>query len=216
MKAVIFDMDGVVSDTETIYSETTSAFLKEKGIAISPNDLTKKFAGTGYPNTFAHLFKAYGVTDDVMEAAEEAVVRAEKAFHERTLQAIPGVVPLMKALHKQKIPMAIASGSKLRTINYILGKLKIKKNFEILTSAYEVEHGKPAPDVFLLAAKRLGVKPEACVVIEDGPAGVKGAKKAGMKTIGLVIYGNEKEFPADLIVNSLEEVTVEKMMQLWK
>jgi len=92
--------------------------------------------------------------------------------------------------------------------------LKIRSKFDAIASTEEVGKGKPAPDVFLLAAKRIGVSPEDCVVIEDGLAGMIGAKRAGMKCIALVPEGSNADYPVDIIVHSLKDLTIEKIKKL--
>jgi HAD superfamily hydrolase (TIGR01509 family) len=110
-------------------------------------------------------------------------------------------------LHGKK-PLAVASASELATIDLILGKLSLRDRFDAIASTEEVSRGKPAPDVFLLAAKRLGVAPEHCIVIEDAISGMTGAKAAGMRVIAL--WNHEpRELPADLVAKDLRDVPSE-------
>ena len=120
---------------------------------------------------------------------------------------IPGTLACIKQLHS-RIPLAVASASRLPVIDLVLSTLKIKDKFTALTSSREVKNGKPAPDVFLLAAQRLNASPSTCVVVEDGISGMLGARAAGMRCIALVSDDNT-DYPADLIVRDLREVQLE-------
>jgi HAD superfamily hydrolase (TIGR01509 family) len=122
------------------------------------------------------------------------------------ITAIPHAIALIKQLKGEGYKLAVASASTTAFIIYVLGSLEIRKYFDAITSADEVIHGKPAPDIFLLAAKKLGVEPQNATVIEDGRSDMVGAKKAGMKCIGLVKNSSDY-YPADILVTSLKKVT---------
>ncbi len=120
---------------------------------------------------------------------------------EGEITPIPGVVELIHKLKEDGFKLAVASASIRPFIKRVLTELNIKQEFDVITSTQDVKRGKPEPDVFLLAAEKLGVKPEHCTVIEDGISRMIAAKKAGMKCIGLIHH--KGEYPADIQVDSL-------------
>ena len=214
--AVIFDMDGVVSDTQKFHAEAESEMLKDYHITMSPAEITKRFAGVADERMFKEIFDEHGVTthppiDNIV--FQKWDIMATIAYGRIT--PIPHALELIKTLRANDFKLAIASASTKVFINEVLGELKITDDFDTLVSAQEVERGKPAPDIFLLAAKRLGVTPEESVVIEDGRSGMIGAAAAGIKCIGL-IGENDKpdEYPATQCVTSLSQVSINFLHKL--
>lgn len=211
MKAVIFDMDGVISDTQHVHARIEKEILARYGISMSEEEITKRFAGTPVTHLFHTLFEEHGILDVDIEALcrekRQAVMDATSEIIE-----IPGAAKLIESLHHAGARIAVASGSNHTYIGIVLATLRLSDFFEVITSNYDVPHPKPAPDIFLLAAQKLGVEPADCVVIEDGISGMKGAKAAGMKCIALV--KDDDEYPADLVVKSFAEVSVEKINEL--
>ncbi len=213
IKAVIFDMDGVVSDTQSFHGEIESMLLKEYGIAMKPEEISAVYAGVPDEKMFAEIFEKHGVTEystpDILYKKWELMEKVTKG----RLTAIPYAIALIKELKNNRFKLAIASASTKDFIDEVMDALNIRKYFDTLVSSYEVTHGKPAPDIFLLAAKRLGVRPEEAIVIEDGRSGMIGATAANMKSIGLVadIKG---DYPATKIVSSLKHVSIAMIQKL--
>lgn len=207
MKAVIFDMDGVVSDTQGFQSEAESKLLEKFGIHISPDEITAKYAGVSDREWLKLMFDQAGQTVDIDKIVKE---KREMVFEIATghIQPIEGSQTLLNMLKEKGFPLAIASASAKPFINLVIKELGLENVFEVLVSADETAKGKPAPDIFLLAAEKLGVRPQDCVVIEDGIKGMEAAKNAGMKCLGLVKDKNG-DYPADILVNSLAEVTLD-------
>jgi len=213
VRAVIFDMDGVISDTQSIYSQIDSDLLAAEGIDIDPADVTARFAGVKSALMFQTILWENGKGGDFNAMADEKRQRYKEIL-ERGVRSIPGSLELIDSLKSSGFQIAVGSASQLPLIDFILDSLKIRSKFDAIASTEEVGKGKPAPDVFLLAAKRIGVSPEDCVVIEDGLAGMIGAKRAGMKCIALVPEGSNADYPVDIIVHSLKDLTIEKIKKL--
>lgn len=202
MKAVIFDMDGVISDTQSLAAEVESEVLKSHGIDLGPEQVTREYAGTKHSVMFKKEFAKHGVSASVDEAVD---MTWKKIFSSQDrIREIPGSTGLIRRLHGEGYTLAVASGSRMEYIRTVLGKLGVTAYFKALVSGYEVENPKPAPDVFLLAAERIGAEPRDCVVIEDGFNGMQAAKAAGMRCIGLV--QDNGSYPADVTVRRLSEV----------
>lgn len=211
--AVIFDMDGVLSDTQQLHAELESAVLVDYGLALSPEEITKKYAGVSSSIMFAEIFSKAGVSADPVEAAQKKWFALGKEI-KKGFGPVAGAPELLQRLKESGLLLGVASASPLDFVELVLGTLDMRKYFQAVTSTREVAYGKPAPDVFLLAAKRLGVAPEECVVIEDAISGMLGARSAGMKCIGLVEDVTHEEYPADWLVRSLHEVTTDRIKSL--
>ncbi len=212
-RAVIFDMDGVISDTQKFHSTVESLILKDLNILIKPKEISQKYAGVTDERMFAELLKKHGINVEVVKDIVLKKWALMQEFATGKIKPIPHAVPLIRTLKEAHFKLAIASASTMSFINEVVIDLHISRYFDAIVSAQEVKHGKPAPDVFLLAAQRLGVKPEAVVVIEDGRSGMMGATAAHMKSIGLVSNIAE-DYPATKLVSSLNEITVEMIHQL--
>lgn len=183
MKAVIFDMDGVLVDSEPLYEQHLQAFLVKLGVS-QPELLEVNLKGVSSRDTSKLLIETFRLEYEI----EEFITISRKAYLEHLnsleeLPAIPGVTQFVKYLHKSGYSLALASSASARRIDLFLTKLGLKRYFPVIACGDDVERSKPAPDIFLLAAKKLGVKPQDCVVVEDARNGVQAAKAAGMKCI---------------------------------
>ena len=211
IKAIIFDLDGVLSDTQHLHTKVEKKILAEHGISISEKELTRLYAGTKDGTGIRKEFEKRGLPFDLQSLLREKYKRmlTEKS----TIAPVPGVIVLVDTLHKT-YPLAVASGSAIGFIKLVLRKLTIARKFTVLVSANEVAEGKPDPAIFLLAAKKLGVDPKECLVIEDAPNGVAAAKKAGMKCIAITTTHAEEDLKkADKIIHSFDEFTIAMLEQ---
>lgn len=202
--AVIFDMDGVISDTQKFHETVELKLLRKHGMNITHEEI-ESYTGFSDKEFFEDLSKKYSTPLDVNAIIKEKWdMMMELA---RTgVDPIPGALKLINELKNHGLRLGIASASPTEFIELVLNELGVENIFYAVTSSHEVERGKPEPDIFLLTAKKLGVHPEKCVVIEDGINGMVAAKRAGMKCIALVKDKN-KDYHADLIVESLDEVS---------
>jgi beta-phosphoglucomutase family hydrolase len=204
IKAVIFDMDGVISDTQPLHSKVEEALLREYGVRLPASEITARFAGYSDKQFYEEVFAEHGVTNVNPADAIREVWERKFAAAKGNVKPIPGVENLVRSLKKRGMKLAVASASVPEFIRLVLSELGLEECFDAVTSSVEVEKGKPAPDIFLLAAKKLGVPPKECVVIEDGRNGMVAAKKAGMKCIGLV--EKDGDYPADLLIRNFSEL----------
>lgn len=202
ISAIIFDMDGVISDTQVLHSKVESELLGRCGVNISPEEITKKYSGVKTADFFFDLLKDKNI--DIALLLEEKWEKMISSAQEN-VPAIAGSIDLINELSKNNFPLAVASASRMEFVKLVLHKLGVADKFSEVVSADEVKHGKPAPDIFLLAAERLNKNPVECLVIEDGINGMEAAKRAGMKCIGFVEDLNRK-YPTDILVTKLNEV----------
>ncbi|NLU68855.1 HAD family phosphatase [Streptomyces sp. HNM0574] len=182
--AVIFDLDGTLVDSEPNYYEAGRHVLAAHGHpGFTWADHTR-FIGIGTRETLATLRAEYGIeapVEQLLAEKNEAYLRLAR----ESTEAFPGMRKLVERLHASGHSMAVASGSSRAAIEAVLAGTGLDGLLTLHVSAEEVAHGKPEPDVFLEAARRLGVTPDRCVVVEDAPPGADAAHRAGMRCIAV-------------------------------
>lgn len=182
VKALIWDLDGVLVDSEPLLYEAERRMLADYGADLTP-DAKTPFIGMGGLEVIQALMDLFDID------ADPATLGQAKMRHYLDLaETVPGFEPtieLARAIHADGIPMAIASGSTPEGIDAALRAIGLTEVFTEKVSTKHVARGKPAPDVFLLAAERLGVAPANCVVVEDSVHGVEAAHSAGMRCIAI-------------------------------
>lgn len=216
LKAVIFDMDGVIIDSEPFYLDIGMKLYKKLNINMTEEE-HKAFIGVSNKNMWNIIKNKYGLKETVSELVEIHNKANIEYLEEKIEGPIPGVVEILDSLKENGIMVALASSSSMEIIKMVLGKLKLNKYFQAIESGENLEKSKPAPDIFLNAAKMLKVEPESCTVIEDSFHGVAAAKAAGMKCIGFQNpnSGNQNLESADLIVSSLKNVNLNLIKKLY-
>jgi beta-phosphoglucomutase-like phosphatase (HAD superfamily) len=184
--AVIFDLDGCLVDSEPLVIAAIADEVRKMGIAdVSDNDIGARFLGVSMRDICEQLAQSGAVvsTDDFVDRVEAELFKV----YRKKLRRIEGALEMLKALVDADFAIAIATGGSIRRMNETLERSELYCWFaNVAFSADQVENGKPAPDLFLLAAQQLGVAAKDCVVLEDSPHGVKGAIAAGMQVIGFV------------------------------
>jgi HAD superfamily hydrolase (TIGR01509 family) len=183
IEAVIFDMDGVLIDSEPIHTEATRAMLADLGIEYVP-DPDENFFGCTDWDVFHALRARYGLADDEGRLSAAWVARSVKLLS-RPLVPMRGVPDVLHTLRRSGIRLALASSSAPPIIAATLSGLGLSSVFEITVSGHDVERGKPAPDIFLEAARRLEVRPEALLIVEDSFNGLSAAVAAGIRCVAV-------------------------------
>jgi len=180
--AVIFDMDGLMLDTERL----TIPLWIEAGIIFEYNiteDVLHRTIGISSEKARKVLFDEFGAEFPYDKICNEFRLLVRKEIEKNGVPKKPGLDYLLDRLSAAKIPMGVATSSRKATALEMLGKAGILDRFTSITSGDEVVNGKPAPDIFLLAAEKLGQPPSACVGFEDSPAGLRGLYDAGIRSI---------------------------------
>lgn len=214
--AVIWDFDGTIVNTEYIHAKTEVKTLKKYGINISSKEIVERFAGVKLINIFQTLFNEHGVKKDYLQACLFKWKMMNTIIKNKTPKFMPGVKKLLKELRKQNIQMAIASSSIKKYLDLVVNKMKIRNLFEIILSGDDVKRGKPNPEIFIKTAKYLNVKPEKCLVIEDGTAGVIAAQKAKMKCIAVGDHIDKSVLnKKSVYVNALKQVDLDFINKLF-
>lgn len=207
MKAFIFDMDGVIIDSEPIHFEVDSKVMKHFGIDIDQEEL-EEYVGMDNEEMWNIIKAKYNMKQSVSEIIGYQLSKKVQAFKETKIGPIEGITDLFNILHKLNIPMAVASSSSKELIEVVMNKFGISHYFTYIISGEEVNKSKPEPDIYLEAARVIKVEPKDCVVLEDSKNGVIAAKAAGMKCIGYhnPNSGNQDLSRADIIVEKVDEV----------
>ena len=204
MDAVIFDMDGVLLDSEPLHRELNQTLFRELGADVSDVEYDA-FIGMSTPLMWQSLVAAWKLPYRVEELVQREQDRKHDALRTRPLVPSQGLVDLLTALRAAGRRLAVASGSPRRNILLVLDRLNLTPYFDAVVASEEVAHGKPAPDVFLEAARRLNVAPARCVVIEDAANGIRAARAAAMPCVGYQnpTSGRQDLSAAHLIVDNL-------------
>lgn len=225
LKAVIFDCDGVIADSEQLHFSLLRDLVGELGVSLTKEQYLDKYLAMDDKKSFAAVLADNGksATAEQLQKLRErkSILYKEKASG--NLVILPGVVELVMAL-SQKYVLAVASGALREEVFMALDTAAIKHYFDVVVSAEDVKNGKPAPDSYLLALERLNqkypakkIQPAECLVIEDSKHGVDSAHGAGMKCAAVCTsYPAEELKAADLIVPALTAVRASMLAELFK
>jgi HAD superfamily hydrolase (TIGR01509 family) len=207
IKAVIFDMDGLMINSEPIQSKGFELLLREyhKKPIYHTNGLVHV---VGTHGNCAKLKIKYQIDEELDILKQKRQQFYQKLLKSEVIKSMPGLNSLLKFLKKNDLKIAVATNSFLEDIKVIFPKLKILSYFNVFVTCEDVINGKPAPDIYLKAAKRLNIKPAECLVLEDSETGVSAGKNAGMKVIAVPnkFTKNHDFSKADLIVKSLNNI----------
>lgn len=177
---VIFDCDGVLVDSEVLVSEAESVLLADLGLHLAPRDITELFVGLSEPDVAEQVRQRWGLVLD--EAFSRTKATKVLELLRSSLQPVVGMADVLAGLGARR---CVASSSSPERIRLSLEVTGLARYFgDDIFSSTMVERGKPAPDLFLLAARRMSALPEHCVVVEDSPFGVEAGRAAGMRVIG--------------------------------
>lgn len=209
IKAVIFDLDGTLIDAFDGHAESYDLALKDLGHKpLGPGEFARYYGQTGLEISRQLLKKPF-----VDGEVEKLTARKHKLYENMGgghIRALPGAIELIGALMNRKIPMAIASSAVRGAIDIAIKKLGIADKIKFVVSADDITHSKPHPEIFLLAAKKLNVPPENCVVFEDSIHGVLAAKAAGIRCVAVATGPTPRSELEKLkpyrVINSMKEL----------
>jgi HAD hydrolase, family IA, variant 3 len=209
IKAVLFDMDGLMVDTESLSTEAFINSAKAQGYNMTKEE-TLKVLGFTKANIYQFWIDYFqGTNVDGKKLVDDHYEYIENVLYTVGPEKMPYVEELLKYLRENNYKIAVASSSDTSDIKNNLEKTKLEKYIDEIASGAEVENGKPAPDVFLLAAKRLGVDAKDCLILEDSKAGIKAGKASGAMVFmvpDMFTVDKECEDTADRILTNLGEV----------
>ena len=208
IRAVIFDMDGVLTDSEPLINAAAVAMFRELGLPVQPDDFLP-FIGTGEDRYLGGVAEKYGFLLDG-PAAKKRTYEIYLDLVPTQLRGFPGAQALVKICRLAGLKVAVASSADLIKIAANLRKIELDPaSWDAVITGEHVANKKPAPDIFLTAAAQLGVPPAACVVLEDAVNGVQAAKAAGMRCVAVAqTFPAAKLAQADLVRERLAHVTL--------
>lgn len=205
LRAVIFDWDGVIVDSSAHHERSWEILAARRGLDL-PVDHFKR--GFGKKNNV--IIPDLGWADapgDVEALAREKEEIYRNLIRQHGIEPLPGVRPLLSALAAEGIPAAIGSSTERANLDLPLDMMGLREFFRVIVSGEEVEHGKPDPSIFLLAAQRLGIPPANCLVIEDAHVGIEAARRAGIPVLAVATTHPTSELTAaDAAVDSLDNI----------
>jgi beta-phosphoglucomutase family hydrolase len=213
LEAVIWDLDGVIADTADYHYRSWRDVFKERGVAYRRAEFMPYFG-----RRHDTIIKAVlgDLPPQELDAINEEKQEKFRRLVAQDIRAMPGAVALVKSLQEHGIKQAIASSAVPENIEIIIRGLGIGHCFQAVVHGMEVKEGKPSPQIFLLAAKKLKARPGYCVVIEDAIAGVAAARRAGMKCVAVTNSHPKRSLKdANLIVTTLEEIEVNDLQKLF-
>lgn len=211
IRAVIFDMDGVLTDSEPLINAAAIEFFREQGLRVRPKDFAP-FVGTGEDRYIGGVAELYGLALD-LPSAKRRTYEIYLSLVPVRLRSFPGAEALVKSCRAAALAIAVASSADAIKISANLDKIGLPaQTWDAVVSGEDVHLKKPAPDIFLTAARKLGAAPSECVVVEDAVNGVLAAKAAGMRCVAVAqTFAPEKLIAADLVRSSIAAVSLQDL-----
>lgn len=208
--AVIFDMDGVVVESNPYHRKAWKGFFKNHGFQITEKDFKLHINGRTNSDILTHYFGRLS-KEQIKRYIEEKEIFYRR-FIEHSMKSPKGLYDFLAMLESKDIPLAIATSAPPENVKFILTKLKIKRYFDAIVDDTMVSAGKPDPEIYLKTAKMLNFPPKRCIVIEDSLSGIKSGLNAGMKVIGITTTHTKKELSiADMVIDDFSELTLKKL-----
>ena len=205
MKAIIFDMDGVIINSEPLHVKIERELLEELGGTITDKEHSNFIGTTDY-----HMWSTFKEQFNIELSVDEIIKIKRDRFNENIhrVELVPEFWDFFIEVYNTGYPLALASSNNRVTVDLIVEKFNLNKYLKVIMSGDDVNKGKPHPEIFLKTAEKLGVSPFNCIVIEDAKNGVLAAKAAGMKCIGFnnPVFEKQDLSKADLVVNSFQEL----------
>jgi HAD superfamily hydrolase (TIGR01509 family) len=210
IEAVVFDLDGVLLDSEQVWDSAREQLAKERG-GRWHESAQRDMMGMSSPEWSRYMHETIGLPEPPEEINAEVVSRMAELYREH-LPVLPGARAAVERL-AARWPLGLASSSNRELIDLVLDELGVADLFRATVSSEEVERGKPAPDVYLEAARRLGVDPTDAAAVEDSENGIRAARAAAMTVVAIpnphFSPGEEALAQADVVLRSLDELTVD-------
>lgn len=204
--AVIFDMDGVLVDTNPYHKISLKQFCTRHGYELNEEDLNNKIYGRTNNEWIRNLFGSLP-KERILELGEEKEALF-RFIYKDVIEPLAGLEELLKRLTQASIPIAIGTSAPRSNVDFVLESTRLKKYFNIILDQSHVEHGKPDPEIYLKVADRLGFEPKHCIVFEDSLSGVEAAQRAGAKVVGVTTTHNRKELAhTDFVIPDFTDLT---------
>jgi HAD superfamily hydrolase (TIGR01509 family) len=207
-RAVIFDLDGVLADSEPWWNEIDAKLLAEHGVTYH-GEYHRNVLGVSYRLAVEFYKKAFGLSAPTEELMRRRGEIAAESFAKR-VGLFPSTRAVLAELRQMNLRLAVATSSVSASARPFLDRHQLTKFLDVIVTGDEIERGKPSPDIYLSAAKKLGIPPDACLVIEDALSGIAAARAAGMRVAAIpdtrFVDAREYEKQADYLLGNLSEI----------
>lgn len=206
IKAVIFDMDGVVVDNHEYHYYAWKAFADKYGFDLDEEIYKEKFNGKTNKDLFEMIFEEPS-EEDIASYAEEKESMYREMYYEH-LTPHTGLLDFLASLKRNRIKIALATSAPTENVDYVLDNLQLRSYFDVIVDGTEVENGKPDPEIYTTACDRLEIDPKYCVVFEDSLAGLESAREAGCTQVGVATSHEDWELEGhtDHVIHDFTEV----------
>lgn len=214
--AVIFDMDGVIIDSNPYHKKAWEIFCKKYGFSLTEDELEKKIFGRTGREALKVLF-GDTLEDDMVKKYSSEINADYRNLFAPYIKSLPGLKEFLDSLIKENISFAIASSAPPINIEFVLRNTGLNDYFNIIVDDTQITKSKPDPEIYLAAARHLKIPPEYCIVIEDSLSGIKSALNAGMKVIGITTTHSAEELRnTDMIITDFTELRIEDLLEILK
>lgn len=207
-RVVIFDMDGTMIDNTPFHKKAWIEFCKRHGITLTEEEYLRKISGKRNDAILPMLLgrSINGEEYDFLDEQKESIYRE---LYKPYLKEIAGLREFLIKLSDHGLKLGIATTSSHKNRAFVLETLELRDYFEVVIGGEHSKHGKPHPEIYLLAAEKLGVDPKKCLAFEDTPSGVKSAKSAGMEVVGILTAHTKEELSeADYFIRDFTEIEI--------
>ncbi len=211
--AIIFDMDGVIVDNHKFHLKSWLQFFEKHNISMTEEEYKKKVNGRTMEEILTNIMGKDLSKKELQALGEEKEV-VYRDMYRPHIKAVDGLPEFLEELKVRNVPRAVATSAPPANVDFTLDSTKLRSFFPTIVDDTMVSKGKPEPEVYLTAAKKLGVAPERCIVFEDAILGIQAGKNAGMKVIGVATTHTRQELEAentDYVIDDFSEITIEKL-----
>jgi len=209
--AIIFDMDGVIVDSNPVHKKALKQFCKQYGFNLTDTELRNKIYGRANKDWLPELFE-YDLSPEEYEKLAKEKETLFRKMYGPIIKPVTGLINFLEKLHLNNIPCAVATSAPPENVEFTLEKTGTRKYFETIVHEKMIKKGKPDPEVFLKTIYEIGLPAAKCIVIEDSLAGIKAAKSAGTKVIAVTTTLTHDElFGFDMVINNFDELKLEHL-----
>lgn len=213
--AVIFDMDGVIVDSNPTHTIALRKFFEQHGYNLTDEELKTGVYGRSNKDWLPELFGDSLTTEEYKKLADEKEALFRELFT-LIIKPLKGLIYFLDVLVDNKITRAIATSAPTANVDFVLEKTGIKKYFDVILDESDIKKGKPDPEIYLKTATAIQFPPEKCIVFEDSLPGVESAKQAGCKVVGVTTTHSRDEFlGTDLVIDNFEHINVRVLERLF-
>jgi len=213
--AVIFDMDGVIVDSNPFHKVALKQFCEKHGYFLSDDELRGRIFGRTNKDWLTSLFNGKVTAQQVkeFEAEKESLFREIFAPH---IKPVKGLISFLKMLETRQIPRAVATSAPPANVEFTLEKTGTQKFFQVVVDGDAVENGKPHPEIYLKAAAAIHFSPQNCIIIEDSLSGIAAGRQAGCKVIGITTTHTREELQnTDLVIDDFSDLILDDLIKLF-